>query len=177
MAIKVKAIERNVSFEKGQEKWAFVMQPELYSRLSEQKVVQEAALRSGISKGSISAAFDAIGEVISAWACEGHSVAIPGLGTMRFGVRADSVDKVDDVTTALINSRRVIFTPSSQIKDELQRTAISITCYDRNGDIIKKITSDDEPAADDTTTEPTDPDNSGNSGSSSGDEEDEGLAG
>ena len=51
MAIKIKAIERNVAFEKGTEKWAFVMQPELYSRLNEQKVVQEAALRSGIGKG------------------------------------------------------------------------------------------------------------------------------
>ena len=53
MSIKIKAIERNVAFEKGTEKWAFVMQPELYSRLNEQKVVQEAALRSGIGKGAI----------------------------------------------------------------------------------------------------------------------------
>ena len=29
--------------------------------------------------------------VIKAWATEGHSVAIPGLGTMRFGLRAKSV--------------------------------------------------------------------------------------
>ena len=42
MSIKIKAIERNVAFEKGTEKWAFVMQPELYSRLGENKVVQEA---------------------------------------------------------------------------------------------------------------------------------------
>ena len=41
------------------------------------------ALRSGIPKGAINAAWDAIGEVIKAWATEGHSVAVPGLGTMR----------------------------------------------------------------------------------------------
>ena len=29
MSIKVKAIERNVAFEKGKQKWAFVMQAEL----------------------------------------------------------------------------------------------------------------------------------------------------
>ena len=144
MSIKIKAIERNVAFEKGTEKWAFVMQPELYSRLNENKVVQEAALRSGIGKGAISAAWEAIGDVIRAWATEGHSVAVPGLGTMRFGVRSNSVEKVEDVNSALITSRRVIFTPSTEIKQELAKTAISITCYDRNGNVIKQVTSDDD---------------------------------
>ena len=53
MSIKVKAVERNVSFDKNVEKWAYVMQAELYSKLSQSKVTLEAALRSGISKGSI----------------------------------------------------------------------------------------------------------------------------
>ena len=178
MSIKIKAIERNVAFEKGTEKWAFVMQPELYSRLNEQKVVQEAALRSGIGKGAISAAWEAIGDVIRAWATEGHSVAVPGLGTMRFGVRSNSVEKVEDVNSALITSRRVIFTPNVDIKDELARTAISITCYDRNGNVIKQVTSDDEGTVEDPDNEPTpnqpsNPDN-GNGGGTSGDDDDEG---
>ena len=33
MSIKVKAVERNVSFDKNVEKWAYVMQAELYSKL------------------------------------------------------------------------------------------------------------------------------------------------
>ena len=37
------------------------------------------------------------GEVIKAWATEGHSVAILGLGTMRFGLRAKSVENVNDL--------------------------------------------------------------------------------
>ena len=48
MAIKIKAVERNVSFVKGEEKWAYVLQAELYNTLSQAKVVQEAAIRSGI---------------------------------------------------------------------------------------------------------------------------------
>ena len=32
MAIKVKAIERNVSFTKGEEKWAYVLQADKVSR-------------------------------------------------------------------------------------------------------------------------------------------------
>ena len=101
-------------------------------------------MRSGISKGSINAAWDAIGEVIKALATEGHSVAIPGLGSMRFGLRATSVSDVNRVGSGLITSRRVIFTPNVDIKEELARTSVSITCYDRNGNIVKRITSTDE---------------------------------
>lgn len=144
MAIKVKAVERNLAFKQGEEKWMYVMLPELYSRLSQSKVIQEASLRSGITRGAIQAAWDACGEVIKAWATEGHSVAIPGLGTMRFGLRSTSVDNVGDVSTELITSRRVIFTPSVEIKAELKKAAINITCYDREGNIVKSVTSDDD---------------------------------
>ena len=89
------------------------------------------------------ACWDAAGEVIKAWATEGHSVALPGLGTMRFGLRAKSVEKVEDVKTGLISSRRIIFTPTQDLKDELADTAIQITCYDRNGEIVKRVTSAD----------------------------------
>jgi hypothetical protein len=104
-------------------------------------VIKEAALRSGVSKGVMQACWDAAGEVIQAWATEGHSVALPGLGTMRFGLRAKSVADVNDVKAGLITSRRIIFTPNSDLKDELANTTIQITCYDRNGNEVKRVTS------------------------------------
>lgn len=151
MAIKLKAVERNVSFQKGVEKWAYVLQTDLYSTLTQAKVIQEAAIRSGISRGAINAAWDAIGEVIKSWATEGHSVSVPGLGTMRFGIRSTSVEDVNDVATALITSRRVIFTPNTEIKDELANTRINITCYDRYGNVVKRVTSDDDANVEDET--------------------------
>ena len=144
MGIKVKAIERNVAFEKGKQKWAYVMQADLYGQLTQSKVIEEAAVRSGLAKQVINAAWGAIGAVITAWATEGHSVAIPGLGTMRFGVRAKSVETVNEVASGLITARRVIFTPNVEIKQELMDTAIQITCYDRNGKVIKNVTSGDK---------------------------------
>ena len=89
------------------------------------------------------ACWDAAGEVIKAWATEGHSVALPGLGIMRFGLRAKSVEKVDEVKAGLITSRRIIFTPAVELKDELADTAIQITCYDRDGKEVKRVTSTD----------------------------------
>ena len=147
MAIKVKAIERKLKFEAGEDgkyEYRYVLQADLYNKLTQAKVIQEASLRSGISKGAINAAWDAIGEVVKAWATEGHSVAIPGLGSMRFGLRSKSVTNVNDVASSLITSRRVIFVPSTDIKDELKKTSINITCYDRNGNIVKRVTSSDD---------------------------------
>ena len=158
MAIKIKAVERNVSFVKDEEKWAYVLQAELYNTLPQAKVVQEAAIRSGIAKGSINAAWEAIGEVIRAWATEGHSVAIPGLGSMRFGLRSNAVADVNQVGTDLITSRRVIFTPNASIKQELAKTSVNITCYDRNGNVVKRVTSSDEGQVEPTEPEPENPD-------------------
>ena len=41
----------------------------------------------------------------------------------------------------LITSRRIIFTPSVDLKDELATTGILITCYDRTGKEVKRVTS------------------------------------
>ena len=41
----------------------------------------------------------------------------------------------------LISTRRIIFTPSIDLKDELASTAIQITCIDRNGKEVKRVTS------------------------------------
>jgi len=154
MALKVKAVEKNIKFEKNSEGvWRYVMQPDLYIALSQAKVIKEAALRSGVSQGVMKACWDAAGEVIKAWATEGHSVALPGLGTMRFGLRAKSVEDVNKVKTGLIKTRRIIFTPSQDLKDELADTAIQITCYDRNGNIVKRVTSADAGEVEDTENE------------------------
>ena len=161
MALKVKAVERNIKFTKDENDpgvWRYVMSPDLYIALTQAKVIKEAALRSGVSQGVMKACWDAAGEVIKAWATEGHSVALPGLGSMRFGLRAKSVAKVEDVKTSLISSRRIIFTPTQDLKDELASTSIQITCYDRNGDVVKRVTSADagtveDPEGDDNGTE------------------------
>ena len=141
--IQIKAKQQNVSFEKNVEKLAFVLSAHLYNTLASDKVIEEAAKRSGMSIGVIKAAWDAAGEVIRTWATEGHNVPLPGLGSMRFSVRSKSVQNVEDVKTSLITARRVIFTPSKEVKDELQATKIAITCYDKDGNIVKRVTSAD----------------------------------
>ena len=142
MAIKVIAQLREVKIGKNPGK-KFVMRPDLYVPITEKKVFQEAATHSGISAGVIKAAWDAAGEVIRTWATEGHSIPLPGLGTMRFGVRSKAVEKLEDVKANLISVRRIIFTPNVDVKDELKNTSIQITCLDEDGNVLKRVTSGD----------------------------------
>ena len=178
MAIKVIAQRRVLKIGKNPGVKKFVMRPELYTSLTEKKVFAEAATHSGISAGVIKAAWDAAGEVIRTWATEGHSVPLPGLGHMRFGVRSKAVEGLDDVKTSLISTRRIVFTPSVDVKDELKNTPIQITCLDENGNVLKRVTSGDsgdiedpETSGDDnqnggtnSNTNPTNPTNGDNTG-------------
>ena len=172
--MKVKAIEKKLKFTKDENDpgvYRYVMQPEQYSSLTQKKVIKEAALRSGVSQGVMQACWDAAGEVIKAWATEGHSVALPGLGTMRFGLRSKAVEDVNKVKSNLITTRRIIFTPDVDLKDELKNTAIQITGYDRNGEEVKRVTSADDGTIEEENPSPNNPSGegsgSGNSGSQS----------
>ena len=171
MALKVKAVERLLKFSNNENDpgvYRYVLKPDLYTSLSQAKVIKEAALRSGVSRGVMQACWDAAGEVIKAWATEGHSVALPGLGTMRFGLRSKAVEKVEDVKTGLIETRRIIFTPSVDLKDELKNTTIQITCIDRNGKEVKRVTTGDAGTVEDPEAENQNGGNTNQGGTQSG---------
>ena len=167
MAIKVIAQRRVLKIGKNPGVKKFVMRPDLYIPIQEKKVFKEASVRSGISIGAMKAAWDAAGEVIKAWATEGHSVPLPGLGTMRFGVRSTAVEELEDVKANLITTRRIVFTPAVEVKEELQNTSIQITCLDEDGTILKRVTSDDGGEVEDpeqSTPDPSQGDGSQNQG-------------
>ena len=167
MAIKVIAQRREVKLGKNPG-MKFVMRPDLYIPIAEKKVFAEASTHSGISAGVIKAAWDAAGEVLRTWATEGHSVPLPGLGTMRFGVRSKAVENLEDVKTSLITTRRIVFTPSVDVKDELKNTSIQITCLDEDGNVLKRVTSSDSGDIEDGDDENEGGENNGNTGNNGG---------
>ena len=174
MAIKVIAQRREVKLGKNPG-MKFVMRPDLYIPIQEKKVFAEASTHSGISAGVIKAAWDAAGEVLRTWATEGHSIPLPGLGTMRFGVRSKAVEKLEDVKTNLITVRRIIFTPNVDLKDELKNTSIQITCLDEEGNVLKRVTSGDSGEVEDN--ENVGNENSENGGSQNGGSQNSGEQG
>ena len=68
------------------------------------------------------------------------------------------------MSTKLITQRRVIFCPNMEIKQELAKTGISITCVNRDGEVVKNIASNDSKDVED-----TEGDNQKNPGENKGD--------
>ena len=88
---------------------------------------------------------------------------------------SQSVEKLEDVSAKMITTRKVVFTPSVDLKNTLASTSVSITCYDRNGDMVKRVTAAGTPVegeGDTTGDENETPNGSGNTdtGGSSSDE-------
>ena len=156
--IKVNAKQTKLQFVKdGPITYRYILRPETFSQLKAEKVLDEAAAHSGIARGALKGAWDAIGEVIKNWLTEGHSLPLPGIGTVRFGLNGESVVDVNDVAKSLIKTRKVIFTPSKDIKEALMATSVAITCIDKDGNVVKRVQDDA-----DNETDTTEPGNGGN---------------
>ena len=97
---------------------------------------------------------------------------------MRFALRSKAVADVNDVKAGLIKSRRIVFTPSVDLKNELANTSIQISCYDRNGELVKRVTSTDDGEVEDDENEDENGSNgsSGSNGSNSGTSETPSIA-
>ncbi|MBR1557988.1 MAG: hypothetical protein IJ647_09570 [Prevotella sp.] len=55
MAIKVKAVERQLNVGKGAGNYRYMLQAEIYNSLSAQKIIREASVRSGIQEVAMAA--------------------------------------------------------------------------------------------------------------------------
>ena len=64
MALKVKAKEREMKIGKNPGVYRYVMLPELYSTLDQDKVISEAAIRSGVTEGVMRACW------VTVWHCQ-----------------------------------------------------------------------------------------------------------
>ena len=87
-------------------------------------------------------------------------------------LKVKAVENVNDVKAGLITTRRIIFTPTVALKEELANTAIQITCIDRNGKEVKRVTSGDSGDIEDNENgggnQPSNGGNGGNTGGNQG---------
>lgn len=116
----------------------FVMKVEHYNTLDAEKIIRYASETSNIPKATLRASWEVLGSVITAWTLEGHIVEIPGLGNIRAEVRAKAQSKAEDVTDSNIFRRKLLLTPTKEIKDALNATPVNITCYDKDGNEVKR---------------------------------------
>ena len=113
----------------------YVMKVDHYSTVGAEKIIRYASETCGIPKASLRASWEALGQAITSWVLEGHIVEVPGLGNIRAEVRAKAQSKAEDVTESDILRRKLLLTPTKEIKDALNATPVRITCRDREGEV------------------------------------------
>ena len=124
---------------KGKE--MYVMKVDHCSNLGAEKIIRYASEICGIPKASLRQAWETLGSVITSWVLGGHIVEIPGLGNFMAEVRAKAQSRAEDVTESDILRRKLLLTPTKEIKEALNATTVRITCCDREGKDVKKSES------------------------------------
>lgn len=135
--IKAKQTLHNVGKYKGDYRYTLYTEP--IGKVSLKNVIEETALRTGINKCVIHAVCMELSDVIKHFASEGFSVPLLYLGMLHFSIRAESVKDVEEITPSLITNRRICLIPNKQTKKSIGNSPINITCYSKDGAVIKHL--------------------------------------
>ena len=113
----------------------YVTRAVTYSRITSKNFLKHVARNSGVSKGALYAAADAIAKEFQNLLLIGHSVEIPEIGTFRVSISAKSAETADQAGAHTVYRRRVLYHPCVDIKEQLNDVEF----------VTKTDTNDDQP--------------------------------
>lgn len=99
----------------------YYAQPELYSQISREDVVEAAQRNTSIPRAYLDMAYDALINEVENFVMNGHSVQIPNLGTISCRLRGAGADSRKEYSTDLITKVGFTFLPDSYIKKLLKK--------------------------------------------------------
>lgn len=138
MALNINSKQTKIKVGKHKGEDMFVMRVGHYNTIDAEQIIQYASDTYNIPKGVMRASWEALGQAITSWVLEGHIVEVPGLGNIRAEVRAKAQSEVKDVSADDIFRRHLLLTPTKEIKNALNSTPINITCFDKDGNEVKR---------------------------------------
>ncbi len=105
-------------------KEAYVTRSVTLPRITGDQLLERAADNSGISRGIIYAAADAINNEFQNYIMNGHSVEIPLVGSFRFGVNAKATDTEAEAGAGQVYRRKIHYVPSKELWRQLQQVSL-----------------------------------------------------
>jgi nucleoid DNA-binding protein len=99
----------------------FYAQPELYSQISREDIVEAAQRNTSIPRAYLDMAYDSLINEVENFVMNGHSVQIPNLGTISCRIRGAGAASRDKYTTDLISKVGFTFLPDPYIKKLLKK--------------------------------------------------------
>lgn len=107
------------------DKRAYVTRVVTYSKINKDALLRRAAANSGIRRGVIYTAADAIFNEFENFLLNGHSVELPILGNFRFGIHAKISDTREDAGAGKVYRKRLIYTPSAELKQKVKEVSLA----------------------------------------------------
>lgn len=99
----------------------YYAQPELYSQISKQDIIEAAQRNTSIPRAYLDMAYDALINEVENFVMNGHSVQIPNLGTISCRIRGEGADTRGVYSTELIKKVGFTFLPDPYIKKLLKK--------------------------------------------------------
>ena len=99
----------------------YYAQPELYSQISKQDIIEAAQRNTSIPRAYLDMAYDALINEVENFVMNGHSVQIPNLGTISGRIRGEGAGSRKDYSTELIRKVGFTFLPDPYIKKLLKK--------------------------------------------------------
>lgn len=91
-----------------------------YSRLDANDVIRRVSRNTGFSEPMLKGAVAALEQELTQMMLNGHIVDFGDLGTFRVSVSCHAPSRRDKVDASCVRRRRIIFSPSSRLRESLQ---------------------------------------------------------
>lgn len=117
--MKYKMIQRANPQDRTQIKWYAA--PVNEGRVTQREIAADIVELSSLSRGDISNVIESLITVVPRYLMLGRSVNLGDLGTLRISFGSEGVDDKEQFVPSMIKGVKVVFTPSVQLKDAIEK--------------------------------------------------------
>lgn len=117
--MKYKMTQRANPQDRTQIKWYAA--PVNEGRVTQREIASDIVELSSLSRGDISNVIESLITIVPRYLMLGRSVNLGDLGTLRISFGSEGVDQKEQFVPSMIKGVKVVFTPSVQLKDAIQK--------------------------------------------------------
>ena len=108
---------RNPQQPEAAQKW--YASPINAGKVSQKNISEDIVALSSLSRGDVSSVIENLLDTVPKYLLMGKSVNLGGLGTFRLSFSSKGVDAPQEFNTNMISGVKVIFTPSSELREKV----------------------------------------------------------
>lgn len=117
--MKYKMTQRANPQDRTQIKWYAA--PVNEGRVTQREIAADIVELSSLSRGDISNVIESLITIVPRYLMLGRSVNLGDLGTLRISFGSEGVDEKEQFVPSMIKGVKVVFTPSVQLKEAIQK--------------------------------------------------------